>query len=205
MVLKSAFLQSCNILLSPLGTIMTCSSIVISIFTYQFVLGSASWWFVYIFSFFDANAHVSICFRKRRKRQCASASLQYMVGDCLLDVPFKKGKWYILFFPLSLSTSLVCHHWELAHWMGQIFRLCGVVSLPKIINITFCILWKRKIDYVSETCFSFIRFWSIGGSVYGEVLQTCEKFGTIRRARIAMYVNISWPFELFWVIEIGWT
>jgi hypothetical protein len=87
----------------------------------------------------------------------------------------------------------------------KVFRLCGVVSLPKIINITFCILWKRKFDYVSETCFSFIRFWSIGGSVYGEVLQTCERFGTIRRARIAMYVNISWPFELFWVIEIGWT
>jgi hypothetical protein len=82
--------------------------------------------------------NASLSFRKQRRRQCALASQQYMVGDCLLDVPSKKAKW----------------------------------------------------------------FWSIEESEYGGVLQTCERFDTIKRARIAMYVMNFTMASLFCYIYV---
>jgi len=200
MVLKSAFLQSCNILLSPLGTIMTCSSIVISIFTYQFCIRECIMMIcVHLFILWCKCSCINLFQKTEKKTVCFGKSAIHGWG-LFARRAIQEGEMVHAVLPTFPQYKL-----SMTSLNGTKFLGCGVVSLPKIINITFCIFWKRKFDYVSETCFSFIRFWSIGGSVYGEVLQTCERFGTIRRARIAMYVNISSPFELFWVIEIGWT
>ncbi len=89
--------------------------------------------------------------RKQRRRQCALASQQYMVGDCLLDVPSKKAKWYKFSTQLPSLNSKNVITASLACWIEQTIEVAmdsSACMVVQIITLELSNLPKQNCSYV---------------------------------------------------------